>query len=67
MENGQTGLTFKYGDADDLRSKVELMLSDETSAREMGENAFARILDTYSPDAHYRRLMEVLQAAVDGK
>ncbi|MGM9870474.1 MAG: glycosyltransferase family 4 protein [Muribaculaceae bacterium] len=67
VENGQTGLTFKYGDADDLRSIVELMLSDETSAREMGENAFARILDTYSPDAHYHRLMEVLQAAVDGK
>ena len=57
VDNGQTGLTFKYKDIDDLRSKVSYMYEHQDEARRMGETAYQQLLAQYSPSVHYEKLM----------
>lgn len=40
---GKTGYVFRSGDADDLRKKIELMISQKNELKEMGNNAFLKI------------------------
>lgn len=62
VENGRTGLTFPYADADALRRCARSLLDNPDEARRMGAEARARIDNKYSPDAHYKALMDVLEA-----
>lgn len=59
VRNGDTGLTFKYQDVEDFRSKIAYLFANPTEAKVMGENGFHDILTCYSPAEHYNRLMEI--------
>lgn len=59
VEEGKTGMKFKYADLDDLRRCVTFMLEHPDESRAMGENAYKLIETKYSPDSHYEKLMEV--------
>ena len=59
--DGETGLTFPYADADELRSKAKYMLTYEAEAQRMGAAAYREIEDKYSPAAHYGELMKVFK------
>lgn len=67
VKNGQTGLTFKYGDTDDLRRCARQMLSNQDEARRMGKNAFEILQEKYSPSVHYKALMEVVEPIINQK
>ena len=67
VENGVTGLTFKYRDVADLRRCLDYMADNETEAREMGERAYALIESRYSPEVHYAALMKLFDGLVDKK
>lgn len=57
--DGQTGCTFRYADYNDLRLKAEFMLQQEKEAKRMGLMGFTRLLQDYSPEEHYRQLMQI--------
>lgn len=59
VEDGKTGLTFKYKDIDDLRHKITYMYEHQDEARRMGKEAYQQLVKLYSPIVHYERLMDV--------
>lgn len=59
VKEGDTGLKFKYADVEDLRSKIHWIFNHQENAKRMGENGYKLIETVYSPDAHYKQLMEV--------
>lgn len=61
VENGQTGLLFKYQDMEDLRLKIVFMKEHEMEARRMGEEASRRVEGQYSPMTHYRVLIQLFK------
>lgn len=64
VEDGVTGMTFDRGSADDLRGKVEYFLDNPDRARQMGENAYRKILTSYSPQQHYEKLMALFGRSI---
>lgn len=58
IEDGKTGMKFKYANLDDLRRCVTFMLEHPDESRAMGENAYKLIETKYSPESHYEKLME---------
>ena len=59
IEDGKTGMKFKYANLDDLRRCVTFMLEHPNESSAMGENAYKLIETKYSPESHYEKLMEV--------
>jgi glycosyltransferase involved in cell wall biosynthesis len=57
--NGFTGFLFKPGDADDMRSKALMMLSDPDKLKEMGCNARTYITGLVNYDAYGEKLSKV--------
>lgn len=63
--DGVTGLTFKTADPADLRTKVAMLADDEALARKLGENAWQRVNTDYSPETHYRKLMQLFKSLLN--
>ncbi|MBQ6064272.1 MAG: glycosyltransferase family 4 protein [Prevotella sp.] len=61
VRDGETGLTFRYADAQDLRRQVDYLFQQVDEAREMGEKAFHEVVSKYSPEVHERRLMALFR------
>lgn len=53
VKDVETGLTFRYGDSQDLISKVGSLLAQPEQAKQMGEKAYEAVASKYSPKAHY--------------
>lgn len=61
INEGSCGYLFRTMDANDLASKIELIMdSDVRSISEMGKNAFENIEKNYSFENYYLRLDEML-------
>jgi glycosyltransferase involved in cell wall biosynthesis len=59
VEDGVNGLLFVPGDAADLAAKIRVLWEDKSLCRRMGENGYQQLKSHYSPEACYRKLMEV--------
>jgi glycosyltransferase involved in cell wall biosynthesis len=64
VEDGKTGLLFTAGNVAELREKVIWAFNNPQRMREMGANARAVYEEKYSPQANYRMLMEIYEAAL---
>lgn len=60
VDEGITGMKFKYADLDDLRRCITYMMEHPDGSRAMGENAYKLIETKYSPESHYETLMKVI-------
>lgn len=65
VEDGQTGLLYEIGNAEDLRSKLAVACKE--SAQELGKNARRAYLETYSIDSYRRRFGEVWSKITSGE
>src|SRR5208282_2316005 len=65
VEDGVTGLLFAPGDQADLSKKIQYLWQRPEICRSMGEAARKKILDMFSPEATYPRLLDVYKAATD--
>ena len=54
IEEGISGMTFKSGNVDDLKEKIEMMWNTSFDNKTIAENAVKR----YSSEAYYEKLME---------
>ena len=61
IKDNETGLKFKYGDVEDLRSKIVYLFNHKEEAQNMGENGYKLIETDYSPETHYNHLMKVFK------
>lgn len=64
VEEGKTGMKFKYADLDDLRRCVSYMLEHPEASKTMGENAYHLIETKYSPDSHYNKLIKLMNKVI---
>lgn len=67
VEDGETGLTFKYKNTEDLKSKLAFVYEHEEEARRMGETAFSRLKNQYSSAMHYKLLMQLFDEVQKNK
>lgn len=61
IQDNHNGLLFRPKDADDLRNKLKLLFEDDDLCRRLGANAYKDVLEKYSPEKHYQRLMDVIK------
>jgi len=59
VDEGETGLLFRPGDAADLAEKIRLLLARPEAIRSMGKNARRKIETAYNLAEHCARLLEV--------
>jgi glycosyltransferase involved in cell wall biosynthesis len=64
VRDGETGLLFEAGNADDLASKVRWAWDHPSAMRTLGENARTRYEESYTAEANYARLMEIYSRAI---
>lgn len=56
-----TGLTFPYGDVEALRQRIDYMAADPAEAMRMGREARKMLDEKFTPEVHYRSLIEILK------
>lgn len=59
VDEGKTGLKFKYADLADFRRCITYMFEHPDKAQTMGEEGYKLIETKYSPETHYQVLMKV--------
>jgi glycosyltransferase involved in cell wall biosynthesis len=64
IDEGQTGLYTSAGDAAGLAERIAALWDNEALTEEMGRNARRIAEEQYSPELHYRRLMEAYARVV---
>jgi glycosyltransferase involved in cell wall biosynthesis len=64
INDRQTGLLFRAGDADDLQSKLAWLADDVDRAVAMGRLAREAAESRYTADAHYRGLLHIYERVV---
>ena len=61
VKDGFNGYLFTPGDAEDLKTKVELLDSNDEVIEQMGANSHSRLEDRFAPKTHYDSLMSVFE------
>jgi glycosyltransferase involved in cell wall biosynthesis len=61
FENGKQGLLCKPNDIDDLKNKIEEILTNEEKRKEMGKEARILVLEKYSWEKVSKRLNEIIK------
>lgn len=64
VDDGKTGLLFRAGDADDLAEKIRRLWNDPELCLRLGRAGRRKVLDEYSPDKYYERLMDLYRKAM---
>ncbi len=67
VRDGETGITFKPGDAEDLRAKLQMLLQKPELVAFLGHRARRVVEEEFSPDRHYSDLMKIYAMAGDSK
>ncbi len=61
VKENETGITFEMKNVDDLRSKIEYMLSNPEEVKRMGKNAREFIAKELLPDKYYKKIIEIYE------
>ena len=65
VDDGETGLLFEPGNAQDLAKKIQRLWDDPRLCRKMGKAGREKALREYSPSRYYQRLMRVYDKALE--
>ncbi len=65
IADGETGLLFKYKDAQDLRSKITYLFDNPEKAEEYGKNARQQIDTKFNIKNHLNALQELFENVID--
>jgi glycosyltransferase involved in cell wall biosynthesis len=64
VSEGESGLVFEAGNAEDLAEKMSRLWEDREGAIEMGRAARTRVETQYGPAAHYEKIMAIYERAM---
>jgi len=59
VKDNETGLTFKTGNADDLREKIIHLFKKPAEIETMGRNARKMVEEEFNSEKHYEKLIEI--------
>jgi glycosyltransferase involved in cell wall biosynthesis len=63
IKDGETGLLFEPGNADDLADKMKSLLDNPQQAQQLGDNARRTFLEKYTAEQNYTELMAIYEDA----
>lgn len=61
VDDSVNGFLFKPGDVNDLVGKIKYLSNNKNKALDMGENGRRKVLQNYSPQVHYEKILKVYQ------
>ena len=64
VDDGDTGLLFTPGDAEELAEKIRYLWDRPGLCRQLGQAGRDKALREYSPEKYYERLMSVYEEAL---
>jgi glycosyltransferase involved in cell wall biosynthesis len=64
VKDNETGLTFEAGNAEDLRQKIEDLISDPNKVEQMGKIARKLVEQEFNREKHYESLIAIYQQAI---
>ncbi|MEW6753416.1 MAG: glycosyltransferase family 4 protein [Candidatus Latescibacterota bacterium] len=64
VEDGVSGLLFEPGNAAELAQKMDALWRDPARCRQLGQAGRRRVLEEYSPERYYERLLAVYRRAM---
>ena len=67
IEDGKTGLKFKYANVGDFREKIQWMFEHVEEAQKIGEAGYRLIETKYSPQTHYETLITLFNKVLKNK
>ncbi|KAA3612234.1 MAG: glycosyltransferase family 1 protein [Calditrichaeota bacterium] len=67
VDEGINGFHFTAGDAGELTEKINTLWSDENLAKKFSVNARKKADNEFSPDAHYKNMIQVYQKLIGNK
>lgn len=59
IRDGETGLLFEPGNAEDLKEKISRLAGDPALAADMGRRARRYVEERLNPEIHYNKLMDI--------
>lgn len=65
VKDKETGFTFEPGNAKDLSEKIKELLVNKSLLKKMGENARRFVEVELNQEVHYKKLIEIYNAAMD--
>jgi glycosyltransferase involved in cell wall biosynthesis len=66
VRDGETGLTFEPGNAQDLAEKMRALWADPARCRALGEAARKRVAAHYSEEVYVKNLLAAYESAIEG-
>lgn len=63
IDDGHDGLLFETGDSEALRRQMQTLIKDPACADAMGKAGRSKLLERFTPEAHYHELMRVYREA----
>lgn len=63
VEDGVTGFLFKPGSIEDCMEKIQKIWNNPSLVKKMGRNAREKTERDFSPEDHYKKLLEIYQLA----
>lgn len=67
VTHGETGLLFTPGNVEELARCLATLVDDPTATTRMASTALASAIDRFSPDAHYRQLLDIYRDAATAR
>jgi len=67
VQEGKTGLLYKTGDVGQLASAIEFLSSQPGLADRMGRTGWEQVRQRYTPEAHYKALVDLYERVVAAK
>jgi len=64
VKDGETGYLFKPGDAVSLADRLETILEDRDLRKYMGQKAREMVMEIFSPEFHYSRIIEIYESLI---
>ena len=66
ISDGQTGLLFRPGNADDLREKINWLTAHPNDVSRLAQNGKNNFTTNYSAEAHYNSLINIYKETIEG-
>lgn len=67
LDHEETGFAVPHKDHIAMSEKIEHLMTDEQLYKRMSNRARERALERFTPDTHFRKMLEIYHAAVAGK
>ena len=66
IDDGENGFLFRAGNAEELSRKIGELWNDLDKVVQFGENALKKAQNEFSPEVHYKKIMQLYEVLYNG-